>query len=174
MLDEDGARVEVRVNVAESPLAALARRKDRTGRPFLDAREFEAGERLRRDYERAQIMPSIGARWDSAISSGRRAGAAADLSDGALAARQRVETALDAVGPELTGVLVDICCFLKGFEAVESERGWPVRSAKIVLKTALGVLARHYDPGLGRDRARRTALKWGAADHRPPLRAGGG
>ena len=162
-------RTAVMVNHAESPLAQLMRRRHRDGAPFLTPREFDAGERLRADYTRGQIMPRLGANWESSISTGRRGAASTDLSDGALTARVRVERAIDAVGPELSGVLIDICCFLKGLETVESERGWPVRSAKIVLKTALGSLARHYEPerpSTGRSRA---ILSWGAQDYRPTL-----
>lgn len=157
----------VAVNWSESPLAQLMRRKDRSGEPFLSAAEFQAGERLRADYTRGQIMPRLGANWVASVSSGRRDGGIADLTDAALAARLRVEKAIRAVGPELAGVLIDVCCFLKGMETVEMERGWPVRSAKIVLKTALGVLSRHYNPQTGS--RQRTMLHWGAADYRPSI-----
>jgi hypothetical protein len=157
------------VNAGESPLGLLVRLKDRHGRAFLEPAEFEAGERLRGDYTRGRIMPRLGANWEACVSSGARAGggAAADLTDAALAARQRVDRALVAVGPELSGLLVDVCCFLKGLELVERERGWPVRSAKVVLKSALGVLARHYRPPAARQGAR--PLHWGAEDYRPTL-----
>lgn len=160
------------VNLAESPLALLHRRKGKDGRPFIDAREFRAGERLRADYTRGQLMQRLGVNWDAAGAAGRGgSGGIGDITDAALAARLRVEKALAAVGPELSGVLVDICCFLKGVEQVEIERAWPARSAKVVLKSALGALARHYEPAGGRDEGReRTPLHWGAAGYRPSLK----
>lgn len=168
-VDTGAGRITVSVNHAESPLAQLMRRRNRDGAPFLSQREFDSGERLRADYTRGQIMPRLGANWESSISTGRRGAASTDLSDGALGARIRVERALDAVGPELSGVLVDICCFLKGLETVESERSWPVRSAKIVLKTALGSLARHYEPDRPSGGRKRSIVSWGAEDYRPTL-----
>jgi hypothetical protein len=54
-----------------------------------------------------------------------------------IGARQRVRAALDAVGPEFAGLMVDVCCFLKWLEQVESERSWPPRSAKVVLQLGL-------------------------------------
>ncbi len=161
----------VAVNMAESPLALLWRHKGRTGERFLTLAEFRAGERLRADYSRGQIMARMGVNWMAAGGSGRRRGDAngiAELTDAALSARRRVERAVDAVGPELAGVLIDVCCFLKGLERVETERGWPVRSAKVVLKSALSALARHYEPQ--RHAPERRVLHWGAEDYRPSLR----
>lgn len=171
--EPDGAR-QVMMNLAESPLAQLARRKGRDGRPFLTASEIEAGERLRADYERGSIVPRIGMNWcgmGQATSGGGRAAGTVELGDAAMAARRRVDAAVEAVGPELAGLLVDICCFLKGLERVEAERGWPVRSAKVVLKTALAALDRHYRPReTGRAAGRRSIIHWGSGDYRPSIR----
>lgn len=165
-IDLGGSSETVAVNWSESPLGQLMRRKGRDGQAFLTAGEFQAGERLRADYTRGQIMPRLGANWVASVSSGRRDGGIADLTDAALGARIRVENAIRSVGPELSGILIDVCCFLKGMETVEMERGWPVRSAKIVLKTALGALSRHYNPSGKRPRQ---TLHWGAEDYRPVI-----
>lgn len=159
----------VDVNPDESPLSALRRLKGRDGAPFIADAEFRAGERLRVDYTRGLIMPRLGANWEASVSSGRRAGGVAELTETALAARLRVEKAIGAVGPELSGLLVDICCFLKGIEQVEGERGLPARSAKVLLKAGLAALARHYEPPA--DGSRRTRFHWGAADYRPEMTA---
>lgn len=164
----DSGIERVVVNWAESPLAQLMRRKTRDGLSFLSGAEYRAGERLRADYTRGQIMPRMSANWVATVSSGRRAGGIADLTDAALAARLRVEKAIAAVGPELSGVLIDVCCFLKGMETVEIERGWPVRSAKIVLKSALGALSRHYEPAPAGS-SRKPTLHWGTEDYRPSI-----
>ncbi len=160
----------VMMNLAESPLALLQQRHNRKGEPFLTAAEFRAGERLRSDYTRGQIMPRLGVNWMAAGASGSGRGAAngiAEMTDAALGARERVERAITAVGPDLSGVLIDICCFLKGFELVEAERGWPARSGKVVLKTALSALARHYEPQQAGRRA--SVLHWGTEDYRPSI-----
>ena len=159
----------------ESPLSWLRRRKDKDGTPMISAAEFEAGERLRADFTFGQLMPSTTARW-SPVGAGdgrpRSAGnTAADLTDNALAARERVQRALEAVGPELSGILVDVCCFLKGVEEIEKTRGWPVRSAKLVLRLALAALARHYGLSGTATGTRRggAVVHWGADDYRPAL-----
>ena len=114
-------------------------------------------------------MPRISANWQASVSVGRRSGEGngiEDLTASALAARQRVERAVAALGGELGGVATDICCFLKGFEQVEMERKWPKRSAKFMLKAALSVLAMHYWP---RSEKSGQTRHWGASDYRPSI-----
>lgn len=168
---EKGAR-PVLVNEAESPLAWLARRKGADGRPFLAPAQFEAGERFRRDVEQAQILQRVTANWEAAIAASRRGSdAGVAVTDIAMDARRRLAGAYEAVGPDLAGLLTDVCGYLKRLELVESERGWPARSGKVVLKIALDRLARHYgigDEATGPARAKRT-LHWGAEDYRPTL-----
>lgn len=147
ILDGDGVRRAVTVDLGESPLAWLRSRKGRDGAPMIGAAAFDAGERLRSDFTRGQLMPGITANWSATAGSGRRtgdAGGIADLTDAALAARLRVQRAIVALGPELSGVVVDFCCFLKGIEAIERDRNWPKRSARLVLQLGLSALARHY------------------------------
>lgn len=134
----------VTVDDGESPLAWLARRRGRDGRPMIEPHQLLAGERLRADFTRARLMPRTTSNWESPISSGRGGGGAGVFTETMVAARQRVHQALDAAGPEFAGLLVDICCFLRGLEDIERARAWPTRSAKIVLQLALERLARHY------------------------------
>jgi hypothetical protein len=149
-------RDAVTVDDNESPLAWLARRKGRDGRALIEVHQLQAGERLRGDFTFAHLMPRTTANWESPISGGRRSNGAGHFTDMMVAARQRVRHALDGVGPEFAGLLLDVCCFLKRLEDVERERAWPARSAKVVLQLALDRLARHYGyagEARGRDRA---------------------
>lgn len=137
------------MNGAESPLVWLARRKSRQGEPLIAPEQLQAGERLRADFTQAQLMPRVTSNWSAAIAQSRRTGTnSTSLADSVVAARQRVRYALEAIGPEFSGLLLDICCFLKGLDDVERERRWPARSAKVVLQLGLDRLARHY--GLAR------------------------
>jgi hypothetical protein len=136
--------VDVTVDEAESPLAWLARRKGRDGRFLIEPVQLLAGERLRGEFTRAGLMPRVTANWNATVADGRRDATAVNSTDSVIAARQRVRQALDAVGPEFAGLLVDVCCFLKGLADIERERDWPQRSAKVVLQLGLDRLARHY------------------------------
>lgn len=141
------------INPAESPLAWLRRRKDRDGEALISQAQFDAGERLRADFWFAQMTPRVTMNWSAMAPSQRRRRAGmtvradGDLQENIAAARERVRRALAAVGPELAGVLIDVCCHLKGLEEAERAAGWPQRAGKVVLQLALTRLARHYGIG---------------------------
>lgn len=163
-------------NDAESPLAWLARRKGPDGRPFVSPLQLAAGERLRADFTRAGLTPRVTANWIAPIAQGRRAGggeSAAAFTDLVIAAKDRLARTLEAVGPEFAGLLLDVCCFLKGLETVERERRWPPRAARIVLTLALDRLARHYGIELeARGPAHARTRGWQADGARPTMDGG--
>ena len=158
--------VEVAIDESESPLGWLARRKGRDGQPLIEPVQFQAGERLRADFTRANLTPNVTSSWDASRAQGRRGqSGGGTFTDAVVAAREQVNRALEAVGPEFADVLLDVCCFLKGLEDVERERRWPLRSAKIVLQLGLNRLARHY--GLASEahgRARAPIRTWLGTD----------
>lgn len=145
-IDTDLGRSTVIFDEKESPLGWLARRRGRDGRALIEGYQLQAGERLRADFTRAHLMPRTTSDWSNPLASGRRGGGerAAAFTETMITARQRVNQALDSVGPEFAGLLVDVCCFLKGLVDIEHERAWPARSGKVVLQLALDRLARHY------------------------------
>lgn len=146
-----GKSKRVRYNTAESPLLTLSRRRDKDGTPFLSSDLVAAGERLREDFELAQMGPRITQNWDKFLTGGAKVGGARDggVAQGPQAARDRVTRALADLGPGLGDVVLRCCCFLEGMEAAERRMGWSARSGKIVLRIALERLKRHYDEQSG-------------------------
>jgi len=145
--EETGASQRLRYNLAESPLAALARRKDKNGGNFLADDLVAAGERLREDFELAQMGPRVAQNWERFLTGGDRGSFAGDagLAAGPSGARDRVMAALKDLGPGLGDVVLRCCCFLEGMETAEKRMGWSARSGKIVLRIALQRLKRHYE-----------------------------
>lgn len=136
----------MRYGLAESPLIALARRRDKDGSRFLSHDLVRAGERLREDFELAQMAPRVTQNWDHFLSHVDKTGAPANPPGyGAEAARARVIGALRDLGPGLGDVALRCCCYLEGLESAEKKMGWSARSAKIVLRIALQRLKRHYE-----------------------------
>jgi hypothetical protein len=146
----DGRR-RIRYNAAESPVSALGRKQDRDGKPYLEPELVRVAERLREDFELAQMGPRVAQNWDRFLTGSDRGGfASSGPGEGPSGARDRVAEALRDLGPGLGDVVLRVCCFLEGIETTERRMGWAARSGKIVLRIALQRLQRHYEERAGR------------------------
>lgn len=127
----------VTVNLAESPLTWLH------ARGHLSDRQFEAGERLRADWERAQLGPSVTMNWDTVRVSG---GGEVGLTGGErqIAAKDRFDRALAEAGAGLADILWRVVCAGEGLPRAERALAWPARSGKLVLSIALDRIAGFY------------------------------
>ena len=130
----------VTVNLAESPLGWLL------ARGLVTRRQFDAGERLRADWERAQLAPRVTMAWDSAPVARGRGGSAAqpDLGGAQIDAKRRFEEAIANAGSGLADILWRIVCAGEGMRDAETALGWPARAGKLVLSFALDRVADYY------------------------------
>ena len=146
MADDGSGEQRLRFNLAESPLSVLGRKRDKGGSAYLAAHLIEAGERLREDFELAQMAPRVSQNWERFLTTGSSRGATGGRGpgEGNHDARVRVAKAMEALGPGLSDIVFRICCFLEGLETAEKRLGWSARSGKVVLKIALERLAMHY------------------------------
>jgi hypothetical protein len=133
-------RRSVTVNAAESPLGWLL------ARGLVTRRQYDAGERLRADWERAQLSPRVTMSWDAApVARGRGGSATAhDLSGAQIDAKRRFDDAIAAAGPGLSDILWRIVCAGEGMRDAETALGWPARAGKLVLTLALDRVAGYY------------------------------
>ena len=133
-------RRTVTVNLGESPLAWLH------ARGHLSERLLDAGEKLRADYENAQLSASVTMRWDPVRvkSTGPRG---LSPSERQVAARQRFDGAIKAAGKGLDDILWGVVCAGEALPEAGKTLGWPTRSGKLVLKIALERVAEYYRIG---------------------------
>jgi hypothetical protein len=130
----------VTVNMAESPLGWLL------ARGFVTKRQYDAGERLRCDWERAQLAPRVTMAWDAAPVARGRGGSASDpdLSGAQIDAKRRFDAAIASAGPGLADILWRVVCAGEGMRDAEAALGWPARAGKLVLSFALDRIAAFY------------------------------
>jgi hypothetical protein len=130
----------VTVNMAESPLGWLL------ARGHVSRRQYDAGERLRADWERAQLSPRVTMAWDAAPVSRTRGSPALgpDLTGAQIDARRRFDAAIASAGPGLADILWRIVCAGEGMRDAETALGWPARAGKLVLSFALDRIADYY------------------------------
>ncbi len=143
----------MRYNLAESPVAVLGRRRDKDGKPFLEPDLVEAAERLREDFELAQMGPRVAQNWDRFLTGGDRGGFRADsgLAEGPGAARDRVAAALRDLGPGLGDVALRVL-LLSGRASRRPNSAWAGRRgrARSCCASRCSGCARHYDETYGR------------------------
>ena len=127
-------------NLAESPLGWLF------ARGHVSRRQFEAGERLRTDWERGQLSSRVTMSWDAAPIARSRGGAAPgiDPNRSQLDAKRRFEAAVTEAGPGLGDILWRVVCAGEGMRDAETALGWPARAGKLVLSLALDRIAAYY------------------------------
>lgn len=130
-------RRSVTVNLAESPLGWLH------AHGHLEDRLFDAGERLRADFERAQLGPDVTMRWDpvNVKSTGEQG---LTQTERVMAARDRFHGALSNAGKGLQDILWRVVCSGETLPLAEKALEWPARIGKLVLKLALDRVADFY------------------------------
>ena len=153
----------------DAVVARLAGSRDKeTG--FLAPHHLAAAERLERLIQHAQLLPRVTMSYDP-TRVGRGDNSVEAGSDNAAAARQKLNALAGIVPVDCWGVLIDICGLGKGLQLVETERRWPRRSAKLVLRIGLDQLANHFGlspQATGHERG--TQRNW--LEQRLPLIAG--
>jgi hypothetical protein len=124
-------------------LTRLAARAPGGGAPFLAAHHLAAAERLERLIRRSRIVPRLTMSYDAARVGGReRSGNGVETaSEAAATARRQLSRIAAALPTDCWGILFDVCAMDKGLQEIETERQWPRRSAKLVLRIALDQLA---------------------------------
>ncbi len=151
------ARGRRRATGADSPLQVLARRRDKSGAPYLSRELLRVAERLRTDYELARLEGLPGSDWQAIVAAGESAGADAggqarfEADSRIGAARARLRAALRFLGPELGDMALMTCCLQQGMEQTERQLHMPARAGKYVLRIALNMLLRHYRKAAGED-----------------------
>lgn len=133
------------LNLDESPLGRLAVAARGEAAPFLERHQVEAGARVRKLAERARLQSRVTMNYSGAHTASRGTPrGSAEISDLAADARRALAEIHRVLPRDCAGVVLDVCGLLKGLQTVESERGWPRRSAKLVLRIGLEQLAQHY------------------------------
>ncbi len=140
-------------SIINEPVMQLPDAMDRLANPrkgeaaLVEACDLAAAQRFQADLQHAGLRQRITQSWSLAAldhSGSNSARSAPTEPVSMLDARDRVNRACKVIGPEFSGLLIDICLFEKSLSGVERERRWPARSGKLAIALGLRALARHY------------------------------
>ena len=126
---------------------------------FLDIHHLEAARRIGALFERSQLRPRTTMHYGPRVGGGGPSHDH-DITDMAADARKRLADICNELPADCAAVVIDVCGFEKGLQEIEAERGWPRRSAKLVLRIGLDAVAQRFGlasraDGPERSRARR-------------------
>ena len=112
------------------------------GECYLAPHHVEVARRLARLIARACLIQRTTMSYEP-TRIGARGGrpVQGELADSAIEARRQLGKMVRQVPRDCWSVLIDTCGFDKGLQQIEQERGWPRRSAKLVLRIGLEQLA---------------------------------
>lgn len=158
-------------NLAEGPLGGLATSKK--GRPaFLSPHHLLQAGKIQALVLRSQMMQRTTMSYDpTRIGTSKNSGVdGKDLADSAIDAKKKLYKKLSALPADCAGVVLDVCGFQKGLQLIETERRWPRRSAKLILRIGLEQLAVQSGAGLVATgiKPRRNHV-WNGVNSRPTL-----
>lgn len=141
VIREDGEIVTVRANAREGALGKWA--------DALAPAERNAAERFLADYHRSVLMRPVTRNWSPTAPRRGEGGrfTPEDATLGAIAAKDRVMDAFDALGPGLARIVEAALVREESLAAMERRFGWGARSGRTAVKLALGRLAEIYGTG---------------------------
>ena len=109
---------------------------------YLDPHHLEAARRIQTLFERSRLRPRTTMHYGPRVGGGGPS-QSSDLTDMAADARRQLADIYRALPADCADVVIDVCGFEKGLQEIETERRWPRRSAKLVLRIGLEAIAQH-------------------------------
>lgn len=110
---------------------------------FLAPHQLEAARRVQTVFERSQLRQRTTMHYGPRVGDGGSS-RGNDIGDMAADARKQLAEIYRSLPADCAGVVMDVCGFEKGLQEIETERGWPRRSAKLVLRIGLETLAQRF------------------------------
>lgn len=125
------------------PIARLA--KGGGSQPFLLDHHLEAGRRLAALFWRARLNQRVTMSYDP-TRVGNKGGSApqGDMALSVAEARAQLNRLALSLPQDCWSVLSDVCGYQLGLQDIETQRQWPRRGAKLVLRIALEQLAQRW------------------------------
>jgi len=151
------------LNMLEGPVLALSKAKKGQS-SFLAHHHILAATKVQALVLRSQMMPRTTMSYDPTRVGGKNCGSAivSDLSVSAIDARKALSDMLGFLPKDCAGVVMDVCGFQKGLQLIETERRWPRRSAKLILRIGLEQLSKKmgYETVATGENSKRKISSW--------------